>query len=54
MATSGVYTLNGENYVAQADGSLIKTPENGWFLSEGNYYYIENGEAVKEKILKKL
>ena len=29
MATSGVYTLNGENYVAQADGSLIKTPENG-------------------------
>ena len=31
MATSGVYTQNGENYVAQEDGSLIKMPENGWF-----------------------
>ena len=52
MATSGVYTQNGENYVAQEDGSLIKMPENGWFLSEGKYYYVENGETVKKRILK--
>lgn len=49
MATSGVYTQNGENYLAQEDGSLIKMPENGWFLSEGKYYYIENGEVIKKK-----
>ena len=52
MATSGVYTQNGENYLAQEDGSLIKMPENGWFLSEGKYYYIENGEVIKKKTLK--
>ena len=51
MVTSGVYTLNDEKYVAQKDGSLTKMPENGWFLNEGKYYYIKDGEIVKKKIL---
>ena len=49
MATSGVYTLNGENYVAQADGSLIKTPENGWFLSERKILLCRKWRSCKEK-----
>lgn len=30
----------------------MQTSQNGWILTGGNYYYIENGDMVNSKVCK--
>ena len=42
---------DGDNcYVADANGCLTKTSQNGWILIGGYYYYLENGELVTSTV----
>ena len=51
LRTNKVVYENGIAYVCGEDGVLIELLDNQWTLVEGNYYYVQNGEAFTNRIV---
>ena len=44
MAVSEVCTDGTNSYIADKNGQLTQVAKDGWFLFDGDYYYVENGQ----------
>ena len=48
MWTAGYVELDGETYVVGADGKMVKLPYQGWKKVGDNWYYVDQGQRVKD------
>ncbi len=52
LKTSGTYTSDGVTYFIKPDGTLKEVKSNGWNLVDGNWYYMTDGVAATNNVLK--